>query len=354
MAEETDQESKTEAATERRVREAIEKGDIPFSREAPVFASTVGLLIALVLFARGQAAQLAGDFAPLLDDPRGFSLETGGDAMLLLSRVAMAAGRFLLPILLILAVCSLAASLLQNLPRLVLDRITPKWSRISPMAGFSRIFGTSGQVEFLKSVVKFLAVSVVALLLLRSERTRAVNAMFVDPSQLPELILTVSIRLVSAVAIATIVIVAGDLVWARLRWQRSLRMSRQDIKDEHKQTEGDPFIKARLRSLAQDRARNRMLANVDRATVVIANPTHFAVALRYEPAENPAPLVLAKGQDLIALRIRAIAEEKGIAVIEDKPLARSLYDAVQVDQTIPAEFYRAVAQILFFLFARAR
>ena len=354
MADGEDKESKTEAATERRVREAIEKGDIPFSREAPVFASTLGLLIALALFARGQAAQLARDFAPLLDDPRGFSLETGGDAMLLLSRVALAAGRFLLPILLILAVCSLAASLLQNLPRLVLDRITPKWSRVSPMAGFARIFGTSGQVEFLKSLVKFLSVSVVALLLLRSERTRAVNAMFVDPSQLPELILTVSIRLVSAVAIATIVIVAGDLVWARLRWQRSLRMSRQDIKDEHKQTEGDPFIKERLRSLAQDRARNRMLANVDRATVVIANPTHFAVALRYEPAENPAPLVIAKGQDLIALRIRAIAEEKGIAVIEDKPLARSLYDAVQVDQTIPAEFYRAVAQILFFLFARAR
>ncbi len=192
------------------------------------------------------------------------------------------------------------------------------------------------------------------VLLLRSERQKAVNAMFVDPSQLPELILTIAIRLVSAISIATIMIVAGDLVWARLRWQRSLRMSVQDIKDERKQSEGDPTVKARLRSLAQDRSRNRMLAAVPRATVVIANPTHFAVALRYEPSEGPAPLVVAKGQDLIALRIRAIAEENGIAVIEDKPLARSLYDAVQVDQTIPAEFYRAVAQILFFLFARPR
>lgn len=354
MAEDSDKESKTEAATEKRVRDAIEKGDIPFSREAPVFASILGLLIALAFFARGQAAQLAQSLSPLLDEPRGFRLETGGDATLLLNQVALATGRFLLPILVLLCACSLAASLLQNLPRFVGDRITPKWQRVSPMAGFKRIFGIQGQVEFLKSIVKFLSVSLVALLLLRSERTRAVNAMFVDPSQLPELILSVSIRLVAAIAIAIIVIVAGDLVWARLRWQRSLRMSHQDIKDEHKQTEGDPSVKARLRSLAQDRARNRMLANVDRATVVIANPTHFAVALRYEPTENPAPLVLAKGQDLIALRIRAIAEEKGIAVIEDKPLARSLYDAVQVDQTIPAEFYRAVAQILFFLFARAR
>ena len=354
MAEDTDKESKTEAPTEKRVRDAIEKGDIPFSREAPVFASILGFLLALAFFARGQAAQLAQDLSPLLDEPRGFRLETGEDATMLLHQVALATGRFLLPFLVLLCACSLAASLLQNLPRFVGDRIAPKWSRVSPMAGFSRIFGMQGQVEFLKSVVKFLSVTVVALLLLRSERTRAVNAMFVDPSQLPELILTLSIRLVAAVAIAIIVIVAGDLVWSRLRWQRSLRMSHQDIKDEHKQTEGDPSVKARLRSLAQDRARNRMLANVDRATVVIANPTHFAIALRYEPTENPAPLVLAKGQDLIALRIRAIAEEKGIAVIEDKPLARSLYDAVQVDQTIPAEFYRAVAQILFFLFARAR
>ncbi|WP_342151293.1 flagellar biosynthesis protein FlhB [Methylorubrum sp. SB2] len=354
MAEDTDKESKTEAATEKRVRDAIEKGDIPFSREAPVFASILGFLLALAFFARGQAAQLTQSLSPLFDEPRGFRLETGEDATMLLHGVALATGRFLLPFLVLLCVCSLAASLLQNLPRFVGDRITPKWSRVSPVAGLSRIFGLQGQVEFLKSVVKFLSVSVVALLLLRSERTRAVNAMFVDPSQLPELILTVSIRLVSAVAIAIIVIVAGDLVWSRIRWQRSLRMSRQDIKDEHKQSEGDPSVKARLRSLAQDRARNKMLANVDRATVVIANPTHFAIALRYEPSENPAPLVLAKGQDLIALRIRAIAEEKGIAVIEDKPLARSLYDAVQVDQTIPAEFYRAVAQILFFLFARAR
>jgi flagellar biosynthetic protein FlhB len=178
--------------------------------------------------------------------------------------------------------------------------------------------------------------------------------MFSDPSQIPDLILTVSIRLISVVCIATIVIVAADLVWSRLRWQRSLRMSKQDLKDEHKQTEGDPLVKGRLRSLAQDRSRKRMLANVKQATVVIANPTHYAIALRYARDEQPAPLVLAKGKDLVALRIREIAEANGIAVVEDKPLARSLYDSVEVDQMIPAEFYSAVAQILFFLFSKAR
>ena len=354
MSDDNDPESKTEAATERKIREAVEKGDVPFSREAPVLASILGLLVALSLFVRERTGQLARDLVPFFDQPRGFSLNGAADAAQLLQATALVAGRFLLPVLLLLAACGLSASILQNVPRLVSERIRPKWRNVSPAAGWGRLFGRSGQVEFLKSLLKVFSVSVVVLLLLRSEREKAVNAMFVDPSQLPELILTLSIRLVSAVSIATIVIVAGDLVWARLRWQRSLRMSVQDVKDEHKQTEGDPTVKARLRSLAQDRSRNRMLAAVPRATVVIANPTHFAVALRYEPTENPAPLVLAKGQDLIALRIRAIAEENGIAVIEDKPLARSLYDAVQVDQTIPAEFYRAVAQILFFLFARPR
>ena len=354
MSDETDGESRTEAATERRVREALDKGDVPFSREAPVFASIVGLLIGLALFARERTSELARDLGPFLDHPRGFALETGGDALALLQGVAHALIRFVLPFLLLLAACGLSAALLQNVPRLVADRIQPKWSRVSPAAGWSRLFGRSGQVEFLKAVVKCVSVGLIALLLLRSERNRAVNAMYVDPGQLPELILTVAIRLVSAVSIATIVIVAGDLVWARLRWQRSLRMSRQEIKDEHKQVEGDPTVRARLRSLAQDRSRSRMLASVNRASVVIANPTHFAVALRYVPDEHPAPLVLAKGQDLVALRIREIAEANGIAVIEDKPLARSLYNSVRVDQTIPAEFYRAVAQILFFVLARPR
>src|SRR5690606_31722062 len=134
--------------------------------------------------------------------------------------------------------------------------------------------------------------------------------------------------------------------------RRDLRMTRQEVKDEHKQIDGDPIVKARLRSLARDRSRKRMMAAVPRATMVIANPTHFAVALRYVREEGGAPLVVAKGQDLIALKIRQIAEENGIPVIEDKLLARSLYQSVEVDKLIPPEFYKAVAQIVFFLLSR--
>jgi flagellar biosynthetic protein FlhB len=231
----------------------------------------------------------------------------------------------------------------------VLQRITPDLSRISPLGGWSRLFGSQGLVEFAKSLFKLAAVTVVVAFVLRSSEAKAFEAMYTDPVALPEMILNIAMRIVSAICIATIVLVAVDLAWARFHWRRELRMTRQEIKDEHKQAEGDPLIKARLRSLARDRSRQRMIASASRATLVIANPTHFAIALRYNREENPAPIVVAKGMDVIALKIREVAEQNRIPVIENKALARALYEAVQVDQVIPAEFFRPVAEIIYFL-----
>jgi flagellar biosynthetic protein FlhB len=152
-------------------------------------------------------------------------------------------------------VAGIVSSILQNVPQIAYERIRPQWSRISPFKGWERIFGRSGQIEFLKSVFKFFTIAIVSILLLQSEQYKVVNAMFSDPSLVPEMILTMAIRLVSAVSIATIVLVAGDLLWSRFRWHRDLRMSRQEVKDEFKQMEGDPLVKARLSSLAQDRSR---------------------------------------------------------------------------------------------------
>jgi flagellar biosynthetic protein FlhB len=189
-------------------------------------------------------------------------------------------------------------------------------------------------------------------MVLRSAHNNVVNALFMEPAALPTLILDMASRLVATVAVATIIPVAADVVWSRVSWQRELRMTRQEVKDELKQADGDPIVKARLRSLARDRMRKRMIASVPKATLVIANPTHFAVALRYVREEGGAPLVIAKGQDLIALKIREIAAAHGIPVIEDKALARSLYKAVEVDKMIPAEFYKAVAEIVFYVLGR--
>lgn len=349
-----DKESKTEAASGKKISDAIEQGNIPFSREAPIFASILGMLLFLVYVARDQGVPFVRRPALFLEQPGNYAVETSRDAMALVHALALEMGRFLLPILVILLAAGIAASVFQNAPRIVFKRIRPQWSRISPVAGWNRMIGLQGLVEFGKSLFKFLAIGGTSILVLRADRHEIVNVMFVDPVGLPEFLLTLSVRLVSAVSVATIALVAGDLVWTRLRWQRDLRMSRQELKDEFKQLEGDPLVKARLRSLAQDRLRRQMMAAVPRATMILANPTHYAIALRYDQGENDAPMVLAKGRDLIALRIREIAEKHRIEVVIDKALTRAMYDHVEVDRAIPAEFYRAVANLLVYVMTRKR
>ncbi|WFU74295.1 MULTISPECIES: flagellar biosynthesis protein FlhB [unclassified Bradyrhizobium] len=349
MAETSDQDSKTEEPTEKKVRDALEQGNIPVSREAPIFALMAALMVILTFLIGRGVQQITLTLKGLLDDPDGFPLGTAADAQNLLTVVGLEALRFLTPLLVILAVFGLAASLLQNAPNLVLQRIMPDFSRISPLSGWKRLFGTQGLVEFAKSMFKLASVTAVVAFVLRSSEAKAFEAMYTDPVALPEMILSIAMRIVSAICIATIVLVAIDLAWARFHWRRELRMTKQEIKDEHKQAEGDPLIKARLRSLARDRSRQRMIASAARATLVIANPTHFAIALRYKREENAAPLVVAKGMDVIALKIREVAEQNRIPVIENKALARALYEAVQVDQVIPAEFFRPVAEIIYFL-----
>lgn len=352
MAEASDQESKTEQPTEKKIRDALEQGKIPVSREASIFASMAALMV-IQSFLIGQGVQqLVPTLKGFLDDPDGIRLSTAADAQNLLSVVGLQAMRFMLPLVIVLIAFGLAASLLQNTPRLVLDRIQPNFSRISPAQGWNRIFGVQGFVEFAKAVFKLVSVSLVVGFMLRASEARAFEAMYTDPAALPEMILSIVMRIVSAICITTILLVALDLAWSRFHWRRELRMTRQELKDEHKQAEGDPLVKARLRSLARDRSRRRMIASAAKASLVIANPTHYAVALRYRRDENPAPLVLAKGADAIALKIREVAEQNDIPVIENRALARALYEAVQVDQVIPGEFFRPVAEIIYFLQSR--
>lgn len=352
MSDAPDRESRTEEATEKRIRDAVEKGNVPFSKEAATLASLLGILVVTSLFLVNGVVHLNASMRRLIDNAQDWRLENGVDAMRIIDAVGGDAARLLIPVVILLTVAGIMASVLQNSPRIVLERIRPQLDRLSLMKGWRRIFGAQGQVEFWKSVVKLAAVSLLGLMLLRGAHHDVLNAMFIEPGALPSLVLTMSNRLLATVAVATIVLVAADLVWSRMFWQRDLRMTRQEVKDEMKQSEGDPIVKARLRSLARDRARKRMIAAVPRATFVVANPTHYAVALRYVREEGGAPLVIAKGQDLIALKIREIAEQHNIPVVEDKLLARSLYKAVEVDKMIPQEFYKAVAEIVFYLFSR--
>jgi flagellar biosynthetic protein FlhB len=349
MAEEQDKESQTEEATDKRLADAIERGVVPTSREVALLASLASMLIVMAFVLRESAARLVAALVHFVDDPGGWRLEQSSDAIALGNLVLLNALGFLGPIFAVFVVAGIVASVAQNAPRFVINRIMPDLSRVSIRGGFSRIYSLSGLTEFFKSTVKLAAVGAIVALVLNGQRIMLVNAMFYDVGNLPNRILDIALRLISACVAATLVVASADIVWARIHWRRSQRMSRQEIKEEIKQTEGDRLLKARLRSIRLDRSRKRMLAAVPRATMVVANPTHYAVALRYVRSEGGAPIVVAKGLDLIALKIRQIAEEHNVPVIEDRPLARSLYDAVKVDAQIPSEFYRAIAELIHFI-----
>jgi flagellar biosynthesis protein FlhB len=256
------------------------------------------------------------------------------------------------PIIIAFSAAGVLAAVLQTPPVPILKRVMPDISRLSPAKGLKRIFSMSGMVEFLKLSLRLIIIAAASTSILMYLWHDFTNSIWNDPAAILVLSQKSVVALLTSLAILSFGLLVFDLPVAHVLWRRSLRMAPQEIKDERKQAEGDPHIKARRRSIARSRARHRMMRTVPRATLVIANPTHFAVALRYVRSEGGAPRVVAKGQDLIALSIRRIAEENGIPVVEDKALARSLHAKVDVDQMIPVEFYKAVAEILLRLQAR--
>ena len=353
MASEATSGEKTEEGSEKKTREAIERGNVPFSREASVFLSLGAMLAVASLMLRSSVPALSDAMAHLFANPTRDPFATTADTLTVFRYVADASMSFLLPILMILMMAGIVAGFAQGVPHLSLDRITPKWSKISPASGFKRLLGRDGQVEFGKNLFKLAIVCGVCTLVLRGEGEATLETLFVEPAALGGLILGMTARLIAAALAAFTLLAIGDLLWSRAKWKRDLRMTKQEVKDEQKELEGDPIVKAKRRSLAMERSRKRMMAAVPKATLVIANPTHYAIALRYVREEGGAPMVIAKGQDLVALKIREIAEKHLIPVIEDKALARSMYDRVEISQMIPAEFYKAVAELIHFLQARA-
>jgi len=346
MAEGADKESKTEEATDKKIRDTIEKGQLPFSREAPALASFLAILVFAIFFAEDRAAQLAGFLAIFIERADGWSLETQTDAIAIYRLVFLEIAKVVGIVMLLLVAAGVSASILQNTPRFVLERIRPKLSRISLPQGWSRLFGTRGLVEFAKSIGKMLVVGGLVAFTLRHADTRLLSGMITHPVVFTVTIRDLAVHILLAIAFFMTIVAVADLVWSRFSWRQDLRMTRQEIKDEQKQTDGDPLMRARLRSLARDRARRRMMSSVPQATLVIANPTHYAIALRYRRDKDAAPVVVAKGQDLIALRIRDIAAQHGVPVFEEPMLARSMYKQVSVDSLIPPQFYKAVAELV--------
>lgn len=351
MSDDQDKDSKTEDPTDKKIRDAHAEGNIPNSREVPIFASSLAFYIYLVFFLPSGAAHMAETLRDLFEKPEQWTLQSASDLVSLAVRLGWDASGMLLPAAILFLVFGVGSNVAQHMPSFVLKRITPQANRVSITKGLGRIFSVPGLVEFGKSLFKIIIVSIIMVIILRNDYFRSLDALYSDPQVIVVTMMAIMKKIMVVILLATGVLAIVDFFWTRHHWFTNMKMTKQEVKDEHKQSQGDPMVKARIRSIGRDRARRRMMSNVQRATLVIANPTHYAVALRYAQGESDAPLVVAKGQDLVALKIRELAEQHNIPVFEDAPLARSMFAQVTVDGVIPPPFYKAVAELIHRVYA---
>jgi flagellar biosynthesis protein FlhB len=345
MAGDQDESQQTEEPTQKRLEQAREQGDVVKSAEVTTFILLGGATLAIAMFGKYTALDLARSLVMFLQQPDAMSVDGAGlSGMMrhLLPQVAMAVA----PFFAVMIAAGLAGNLLQSRPSLSFDKIAPDFSKVSPLAGFKRLFGVEGLINLLKGLAKIAVVGVAIWTQLWPERVGLESIL----SQSPAAVVGDMSRLLFKVLMASLsvlaVVAAMDYFWQRMRFLARNRMSKQEIKEEHRQSEGDPAIKAKIRQLRHERAKKRMMAAVPEATVVIMNPTHFAVALKYESGKTAAPVCVAKGVDALALRIRAVAEENDVPVVENPPLARALHAAIEIDDPVPPEHFKAVAQVI--------
>lgn len=348
MAEQPGQE-RTEDATPRRREDARRDGQV--AKSAELNAAVLLLGSALLLQAMGPAlgravmALFAGGLAAV-----GSAAGDDGIALALARQTGWRVLALLAPLLAALAAVSVAVAALQARGVASLKPITPDLSRLDPVSNARRMFGVRSVAELLKAVIKLVAVGLVVWSTLRSAWPELLGLAQRSPAGLLDVVRRHAVRLMATAGASYLALALADYLFQRWQHERGLRMTKEEVRQEAKQTEGDPMVKARMRSLGRARARRRMLADVPEADVIVVNPTHIAVALRYDPDTAPAPVVLAMGQRKVAERIRALAFEHGIPVVQNKPLARALFATAKVGMLIPAELYAAVAEILAFVY----
>jgi flagellar biosynthesis protein FlhB len=338
--------------TQKKLDQALERGDVAKSQELTTWFVLGAGALGLFLFAPRAAADLTGAWRGVLAHAGDIRVE--GPTLIAISR-SLATGALAaiaLPLLL-LVVASIAGSAMQHRLVFSAEPVMPKLDKISPIAGFKRLFGQAAWVNFGKGLAKLAIVGAVMGAILWPQHDRMAALVSADVAAMAPEIFAMMVKLLAA-ALAILAFVAlGDWLYQRHAWYERQRMTIQELKEEFKQSEGNPEVKAKIRQLRRQRASKRMMANVPKASVVITNPTHFAVALRYEPG-MPAPICVAKGLDRIALRIREVAEEADVPIVENPPLARALHATVEVDREIPGEHYRAVAEVISYVMKLGR
>jgi flagellar biosynthesis protein FlhB len=344
MSEQEDKDNQTEDPSQRKLEKAAEKGDVPRSQEVNTWFVLGGGTLAIMATSGQASSDLTVSLRGLIQNIHTVPFDRGGlsaygSSVILGTLAALAAP------LLLLILSGIAGSIVQNIPQITTEQVAPKLSRLSPLAGAKRMFGQEALVQFAKGLMKLAIIAGVMGAVLWPHRNRFESLITLNVSALMPAMRIEILLLLGGVMAAFTFVAAGDLLYQRLSWFKRQRMSKKEQKDEYKETEGSPEIKAKIHQLRQRNRKKRMMAQVPKATVVLMNPTHYAVALQYEKG-MPAPICVAKGQDVLALRIRDLAQENRVPVVENAPLARALYKAVDLDQEIPIEHYKAVAEVI--------
>ncbi|MCK5545753.1 MAG: flagellar biosynthesis protein FlhB [Rhodospirillaceae bacterium] len=344
MAEEDDSQ-KTEDPTERKLSKAREKGQVGTSQEVKSWAILMGSLLTLSIMAPWMMGGIKDYSSGFIENSH--ALGTGvGSLQELMIDALLELGIYLSPIFIALMILAFAANVMQTGFLWAPDKITPKLNKISILSGVKRMFSSRALVEFLKGILKL---GIVSVLMVAMAMPFVTDLELMPGYALADVVdrmfyLTIAISTGAIMVMTAIAII--DYAYQKFDHNKSQKMSRQEIKDEHKESEGDPQIKARIRKIRAERSQQRMMTAVPKADVVITNPTHYSIALEYKMDSMAAPRVLAKGIDHLALKIREVAKENDIPIVENVPLARALYSAVEVDEEIPVEHYKAVAEVI--------
>lgn len=346
---ENDAQEKTEKATPKRLEEARRKGQVPRSKELSAAAVTMSAAAALYL----MGDQLAGKLYLLMQRSFMISREDALDSSRMVPALVSAAVdglKICAPVLGVVCLAALLAPLALGGWSFSTEALAPQFKRLNPLEGVKRLFSMRALVELVKALAKFGVVALVAVLVLWNDASSLLNLGQEPLDQAIVHTVTLSGKALIAITAGLLIIAGIDVPYQLYSHARQLKMSRQEIRDEHKEAEGSPEVKGRIRQLQQQMARQRMMQEVPKADVVVTNPTHFAVALRYDEKRMRAPVVVAKGVDLLAARIREIATESNVPIFEAPPLARVLYRHVDIGSEIPATVYHAVAQVLTYVF----
>ncbi len=345
IAEDDDEASKTEEPSERKISKAKEEGDIAISQDAKSFIMLLGMLFVIWLVLPLMFKWFYMFSLKFVENPDTIPTD-GRHIRLLLYNTVIALMKILGIPFAIFMVLGIFASVAQTGFVYAPKKLEPNWNKLNIFAAMTQFINMKKIVESLKGIIKITVIAFIGVLVIRPYLEKVNLMPGMETMAILSFIHKIVVLLIFTVVIAVLVIAVADYAYQKYQHLKKLRMTKQEVKDEYKQMEGDPLVKSRIRQVRMERARHRMMDAVPRADVVIVNPTHYAVALEYKMEKMDAPVVVAKGLDNLALRIREIAEEHDIPIVENPPLARALFASVELDQSIPAEHFKAVAEVI--------